>query len=102
MLHQYRPHHGVEPLADHRARRHVDQDGAEQRQRNADAAEDEIFPGRFQRLVGAIDADHQHGGEGRHLDRDPHQADIVGDQRQIHREHQHLIHGVIEAHEARR
>src|SRR4029453_433038 len=50
---------------------------------------------------GAIDADHQHGGEGRHLDRDPHETDIVGNQCQIHRKHQHLIHSVIEAHESR-
>ena len=94
---QHGPHHGVEPFADHRPRRHVDQDGAEQRQRDADAAEDEIFPRRFQRLMGAVDADHQHGGQRRQLDRHPHQADIVGDQREVHGEHQHLIHGVIEA-----
>ena len=85
-----------------RPRRHVDEDGAEQRQRDADAAEDEIFPGRLQRLMGAVDADHQHGGQRRELDRDPHQADIVGDQREVHGEHQHLIHGVIEAHVGRR
>ncbi len=100
--HQHGPHHGVQTFADHRTRRHVDQDGAEQRQRDADAAENEIFPGRFQRLVCAINADHQNGGERRDLDRHPHQADIVGDQRQAQGEHQCLIHGVIEAHESRR
>jgi hypothetical protein len=99
--HQHGPHHGVKPLADHRPRRHVDQDGTEQRQRDADAAEDKIFPGRFQRFVGAVDADHQHGGERGHLDRHPHQPDIVGDQREVHGEHQHLVHGMIEAHEPR-
>src|SRR5512143_2554814 len=99
---QHGPHHGIEPFADHRPCRHIDQNGAEQRQCDADAAEDEIFPRRFQRLVGAVDANHQHCGEGRHFDRDPHQADIVGDERQIHGEHQHLIHGVIKAHESRR
>ena len=31
------------------------------------------------------------------LDGDPHQADIVRDQREVHREHQHLVHGVVEA-----
>ena len=80
----------------------IDQDGAEQRQRDADAAEDEIFPRRLERLVGAVDADHQHGGQRRDLDRHPHQADIVGDQRQVHGEEQHLIHGVIEAQMRRR
>ena len=99
---QHGPHHGVEPFADHRARRHVDKDGAEQRQRDADAAEDEVFPCRFQRLVRAVDADHEHGGQRREFDRDPHQADIVGDQREVHREHQHLIHRVIEAQIGRR
>ena len=78
-LDQHRPHHGVEALADHRPRRHVDEDRAEQREGDADAAEDEIFPRRLERLVGAVDADHQHGGQRRELDRHPHQADIVGD-----------------------
>ena len=101
-LDQDGPHHGVEAFADHRPCRHINEDGAEQSERDADAAENEIFPCRFERFVGAIDADHQHRGQRRHLDRHPHQADIVGDERQIHREHQHLIHGVIEAHERRR
>ena len=65
--------------------------------RDADAAEDEIFPRRLERLVGAVDADHHHGGQRGDLDRHPHQADIVRDQREVHREHQDLIHGVIEA-----
>ena len=101
-LDQHGPDHRVEPLADHRPRRHVDEDRAEQRERDADAAEDEIFPCRLERLVRAVDADHQHGGERRELDRDPHQPDIVGDQREVHREHQHLIHRVIEAQIGRR
>ncbi len=49
-----------------------------------------------------VNADHQYGGQRRHLDCDPHEADIVGNQREVHREHQHLIHGMIEAHESRR
>ena len=101
-LDQDGPDHGVDTFADDRPRRHVNQNGAEQRERDADAAENEIFPGRFQRLVRAVDADHENGGERRHFDRHPHQADIVGDQRQVHGEHQHLIHGVIKAHERRR
>ena len=96
------PDHGIRPLADHRPRRHVDQNGAEQRERDADAAENEIFPGRLQRLMGAVDTDHQHRGERRDFDGDPHQADIVGKQREVHREHQRLVHRVIETHEGRR
>ena len=97
MRDQHRPDHAVQAFADDRARRHIDQDGAEQGQRDADAAEDEIFPRGFDRLGRAIDADHEHGGQGRHFDRHPHQADIVGDQREVHGDEQHLIHGVIEA-----
>ena len=96
-LDQDGPHHAVEPLADHRPRRHVDEDGAEQRERDADAAEDEILPRRLERLVGAVDADHQHRGQRRELDRDPHQADVVRDQREVHGEQQDLVHRVIEA-----
>jgi hypothetical protein len=61
------------------------------------AAEDEIFPRRLDRLVSAIDAHHQHRCERRKLDRHPHQPYVVGDQREIHREQEELIHRVIEA-----
>ena len=96
------PDHRVHALADDRTRGEVDQDGAEQRQRDADAAEDEIFPGGFQRLMRAVDADHQHGGQRRQLHRDPHQADVVGEQRQVHAEQHQLEHGVVEAQMPRR
>src|SRR5882724_4899598 len=99
VLDQRGPDHGVETFAHARARRHVDQDGAEQRERDADAAQDEVFPGGLERLVGTVDADHEHRGERRELDRHPHYADIVGDEREVHREHQHLVHRVIEAQE---
>ena len=89
-------------LADHRSRRHVDQDGAEQGERDADAAENEVFPRRLQRLVRAVDADHQHGRQRGELDGHPHQADVVGEQPEVHGEHQHLVHGVVEAQIARR
>ncbi len=97
MLDQNRPDHAVLAFADHRPRRHIDQDGAEQRQRNPDAAQDEIFPRRFQRGMGAIDADHQHRGQRGDFHRHPHQADIVRHERQIHAEHHGLVHGVVEA-----
>src|SRR5262245_43392830 len=48
--------------------------------------------------MGAVDADHRHGGERCELNRDPHHADIIGDQREIHGEHQGLVHRVIESH----
>ena len=40
-------------------------------------------PGGLDRRLRAIDANHNHGGERRHLDRDPHQANVVGDQSEI-------------------
>src|SRR5262245_49792844 len=52
--------------------------------------------------MGAIDADHENGRERRKLDRHPHQTDVVGDERKVHREHQDLVHSVIEAQERRR
>src|SRR6185437_5245567 len=64
---------------------------------DADAAENEILPRRFQGFVRAIDPDHHHGGQRGNLDRDPHEPDIVGHQRQVHGEHQHLVHGMVEA-----
>src|SRR5262249_17010508 len=36
------------------------------------------------------------------FDRHPHQSDVVCDQCQVHRKHQHLIHRMVEAHERRR
>ncbi len=45
----------------------------------------------------AVDADHENCGQSRHLDRDPHQTDIVRDQRQIHPEHHDLVHRVVES-----
>ncbi len=99
---QHRPRHRIEPLAHHRRRREIDEDRAEQGERDADAAEDEILPRRLERLGRAVDADHQHGRERRDLDRHPHQADVVGDQRQVHAEHQQLVHRVIEAQISRR
>jgi hypothetical protein len=89
-------------LADDRPRRHVDQDGAEQSERDPDAAEYKILPRRFQCGVGAIDPDHQNRGQGRDFDRDPHQADIVRHEGEVHAEHHGLVHGVVETQIGRR
>jgi hypothetical protein len=101
-LDQERPSHGVETFADDRLGGHVDQNGPEQSKGDADAAEDEIFPRRLERFGGAIEADHEHGGQRRQFDRDPHQADIVGDEGEVHAEHHDLIHGMIETQVRRR
>jgi hypothetical protein len=90
------------PLADHWLGCHVDQDGPKECQSDANAAENKIFPGGLERFMRAVDAHHQHGRQCRHLDCHPHQTDIVGDECEIHGEHQRLIHGVIKAHKGRR
>ena len=99
---QHGPDHGVQALADHGPRGEIDQDGAEQRERDADTAEDEVFPGGLDRFVGAVDADHHDGGQRREFHCDPHQADVVGDQRQVHAEQHELEHDVVESQVARR
>ena len=102
MLDQDGPDHAVLALADDGTRGHIDEDRAKQRKSDADAAQDEIFPGGLDRLLRAVDANHDHRGERRHLDRDPHQADVVGDQSEIHRKQQHLIHRMVESQMHRR
>ncbi len=102
MFDQKRPDHGVLAFAYDRTRRHVDQDRAEQGERYADTAQDEILPRRFQSGMRAIDADHQHRGQGCDFHRDPHQADIVRHESQVHAEHHGLIHGVVETQVDRR
>jgi hypothetical protein len=91
------PGHRRQALADHLLGNQINQNRTEERQRNADAAEDEILPGRLHGFRRAIDADHHHRRESGHLDPDPQQPDIVGDQRDVHRAHHGLIERVIEA-----
>src|SRR5215467_11816495 len=50
----------------------------------------------------AVDAHHEHRRQRGELNSDPHQADVVGQQAEIHGEHQGLVHGVVEAQIARR
>ena len=47
--------------------------------------------------MGAIDTDHQYRRERCDFNSHPHQTDIVCHQREIHGEHQHLVHRMIEA-----
>ena len=82
--------------------RHVQQHRAEQRLRDAHAAQDEVLPGRLQAGRRAVDADQQHGGQRRGLHRHPDDAHVVGGQRQQHREAEQLVHAVVQAHARRR
>jgi len=60
------------------------------------------FHRRLDRLMRAVDADHQDGAERGEFHGNPHQADIVGSQRQVHAEQHDLVHGMIESQIARR
>ena len=82
--------------------RHVQQHGAEQRLRDAHAAQDEVLPGRLQAGRRAVDADQQHGGQRGRFHRHPHDAQVVGGQRQQHREAEQLVHAVVQAQARRR
>ncbi len=50
------PGHGLHAAAHHRLGGEIHEDGAEEGERDADAAEDEIFPGRLDRFPRAIEA----------------------------------------------
>ena len=76
---QQAPGHRRHALAQRRLAGEVDQDGAEEGERYADAGQDEVFPRRLDRLRRAIEPDHDHGDQRRQLQPDPHHADIVGD-----------------------
>ena len=76
--------------------REVQQDRAKQRQRDTDAAQDEIFPGRLDAGAGAVQRHQQHGRQRRRLHRDPQQPHVVGRQCHQHGGHEQLVHAVIE------
>ena len=80
----------------------VEQDRAEQRLRDADAAEDEVLPRRLEAGRRAVERDQQHGRERRRLHRHPQDAHVVGEQREQHREDEQLVHAVVEAQPRRR
>jgi hypothetical protein len=73
----------------------VEKDCAEQGLSNADAAQDEVFPCRFQAGPRAIKRYKQYCRKRGRLHRHPEQTHIVGQQRQQHGEHEELIHTVI-------
>ena len=93
---QIRPRHRRQTFAEHRQRGDIDERRAEQRERDADAAENEVLPRRLQRFVGAIQSDHHDRRQRREFDRDPHQSDVVRDEREVHAEHHRLEHRVVE------
>src|SRR6185369_15406740 len=97
LLDQDVPGHRIQPLAHYGTRGQIDQERAEQGQGDADAAENEVLPGGFDRRGRPVKTHHQDCGERHQLDGDPHQPHVVRQQRQVHGEHERLVHGVIEA-----
>ncbi len=77
--------------------REIQQDGAEQRLRDAHAAQDEILPGRFQGGGRAVERDQQHRGQRGRFHRHPHDAQVVSREHQQHGEAEHLVHAVVQA-----
>ena len=76
----------------------IGEDRAEQRQRQAQAAQDDVFPGRFEGGVAVVQRHQQHRGQRGGLQREPHHAQVVGQHHQEHaggeqrREHEELLH----------
>ena len=64
-------------------------------ERNADDAEDKILPGRLERGRGPVDPDHDNGHQRCEFQTDPHQADIIGQKREVHPAHHGLEHSVV-------
>ena len=71
--------------AEHLLGREVQQDRAEQRLRDADAAENEVLPAGLEARGRAVQRHQQHGRQRRRLHRDPQQPHVVGRQRHQHR-----------------
>ena len=91
------PEKGVAFRAQHALRREIEKDGAEERLGDAHAAQDEVLPRRLQARRRAVDRHQQHRREGGRLHRHPEDAHVVGGERQQHREHERLVHAVVQA-----
>jgi hypothetical protein len=82
---QHRPVHAVLGVgAEHADRRIVGEHGAEQRQRNADAADDDVFPAGLEGGLLVVERDEQDRGQRGALGGDPHDAEVVGQRHQQH------------------
>src|SRR4030095_13394572 len=68
----------------------VDQHGAQERDGDSDRAEKQVLVGRLERGARPLEVDEEDRGEGGALDRDPHEPDVVGGDRQEHREHEEV------------
>ena len=101
-LHKPAPGHRSSAFAENALPREINDDRAEKCERNADDAQDKILPGRLERGRGPVDPDHDDGHQRREFQTHPHQADIVGEKREVHPAHHGLEHGVVIPDEAGR
>ncbi len=65
-------------------RRVTDEERPEQRERDAHRRDDQVFPGRLDRLRGAVEIDQRRRRQGGRLDADPEQAEMLGVGDQAH------------------
>src|SRR5450631_2745330 len=63
----------------------VEQDGAQECQRDTDGTDHDVLPGGFQRSPGPAVSHEERGGHGRGLDGHPHHTDVVGKDGRCHR-----------------
>jgi len=74
----------------------VEEDRAEERLRDADAAQNEVLPTCLETGRRSIQGHQKHGGERRGLHGYPQQAHVVGGKRHQHGGDEELIHAVVE------
>ncbi len=64
---------------------HAEKEIGQQRQRNADGANQKIFPRRLQRTMMTVKINQRRAGQSRALDGNPNQAEMLADRHQSHR-----------------
>ncbi len=62
----------------------VGENCAKERQHQAEAAQHDIFPGGLEGGLAVVESDQKHGSHGGDFERDPHHAEIVGEDDQAH------------------
>src|SRR5690606_14015540 len=62
-----------------------EQEGAHERERDADRADEQVLPRRLERAPAVVVVDERRAGERRRLDRRPEQREVLADRDQRHR-----------------
>ena len=92
-----RPVQRVGAVAQDAHGRGVGEQRREQREADADRAQDQVLPGRLDRVGRAVDADQQGRDDGRGLDGDPQQAQVVDERHGDQAGHEPQEQGVVVA-----